>query len=425
MKRFRRISLSILIIILLTSLVLAADSCGAAEETLEGKNLLLLGDSYSAHHNLTPEEGWPSLISAYFGMTLYDYAISGSSFAGGDNGQYPMVDRYDTVANVDYDIIILQGGSNDWSHEIPIGSPDSRDETTMLGAMNVILDYFGKTWPDAAIICFTPWVSTGAVNDLGLETTAYTEAMLELCEDRGILCYNASNTAQNGIYMNEESFRAKYCLSAADRWHLNSAGQKLFASAFSTWLEAALLGITTADRFSDMSGASLDLRNAVSLVYNRGIMNGTSDTLFSPTQAATRAALAVTLYRMAGTPSASAYTFSDVSPEESAYRAICWAVETGLMTTEDTAFSPDGMLHRDELVWSLYTYHRNVSGGEILRLIGLGQFSDSDSIPDGQETAWGWALSEGLISVQNKLQPDALVSRGQLAMALSGLMQVK
>ena len=425
MNRFRRICLFILSILLLSSLVLAVDSHTGSEETLEGKKLLLLGDSYAAHHGLSLEEGWPWQVANDFGMTLYDYAVSGSSFGGGTQGRNPMADRYTQVADMDYDLIILQGGSNDWSHEVPIGERDSRDTNTMLGAMNVMLDYFEATWPDATIICFTPWVSTGVPNDLGLETTAYTEAMLELCEDRGILCYDATNTAQNGIYMNYESFRAKYCLSATDRWHLNATGQKLFASAFSKWLRANLLDITTADRFSDIASADLALRNAVSLVYDRGIMNGTSDTLFSPTQAATRATLAVTLYRMAGSPKAGNLSFTDVPADHSAYSAICWAVEQGLMTAVDSTFSPDALLHRADLVPALYGFYTNIAGGDVLRLTGLGPFPDRDSIPDGQETAWGWVLSEELVPVQDKLQPEALISRGQLAAALSGLMQAK
>lgn len=423
MKRFRRFALFFLVILFLTSLVLAADGCAPATETLEGKNLLLQGDSYSAHHKLSFEEGWPYLVAEDFGMTLYDYAVSGSSFAGGDKGRNPMVDRYTEVADVDYDIILLQGGSNDWSHNIPLGDIDSRDETTMLGAMNVIMDYYESLWPDATVICFTPWISTGATNALGLETTDYAEAIQDLCQARGALCYDATNAAVNGIYMNKESFRSKYCLSSTDRWHLNAAGQKLFASVFSRWLSANLLGITTADRFSDMTTATQELRSAVSLVYEKGIMYGMSDTLFSPSQAATRTTLAVTLYRMAGSPAVTSLNFTDVASDNSAYNAICWAVGKGLMEAENSTFSPDDLLHRDEMVWAMYSYFTDICGGEVMRLTGLGQFPDKDSITAGQETAWGWALSQELLSAQGKLQPEGLVSRGQLAIALSNLIQ--
>lgn len=425
MKRFRRIFLILLVILCLVTLVLAADRVSSNTESLEGKSLLILGDSYSANHRLSsPQEGWPQQVADSFGMTLYNHAISGSTLAGGSGGSNPMVDRCRALTETDVDVIIVQGGSNDWSHLIPIGEPDSHDETTMLGALNAILDHLESTYPEATIICFTPWISTGGTNGLGLETTAYTDAMLELCRDRDILCYDASNTAQNGIYMNQESFRARYCLSSTDRWHLNPAGQALFASAFSSWLGENLLGITTADRFADMAGASWDLKIAVSLLYENGIMFGTSDTLFSPSQAATRTALAVTLYRLAGTPKSAAIALSDVSPQHNAYSAICWALEQGLMAPQDGSFLPDQILHRDELVQAMYIFFTRVSGGEVMRLSGIGHYSDRDSIPEEFRTAWGWALSENLILTSDKLGPDSIVSRGQLAMALSKLMQM-
>jgi hypothetical protein len=332
-----------------------------------------------------------------------------------------MVERCKDLEETDVDIVIVQGSSNDYSRSFPIGTLEDRREDTVLGALNLILDTILEKYPDAQIVAFTPWVSTGTENKLGLETSDYTKAMLELCESRSILCYDASNAQENGIHMDEESFRSRYCLSSTDRWHLNEDGQALFAPVFGRWLDETLYGATLADRFSDLVCADQAEKEAVSLVYEAGIMQGTSDSLFAPTRAATREALAVTLYRMAGSPQTENLEFSDVSPDSSSYPAICWAVSQGLLEAQDS-FGPKRSLTRESLVTALYAYYR-LEGGEILSLAGLGRFSDQNILATDQRTAWGWALHEGLISpVSNELRPQSTVSRLQLAQALAGLL---
>lgn len=421
MRRIYRILLILFLFLCLGTQIFGVDS--SVSGSLEGKNLLLLGDSYSAHHKLQLEEGWPYQVCEALGMELYDYAISGSSFAGGDNGRYPMVDRYESAMEEDYDIIILQGGSNDWSHNIPLGDVESRDKTTMLGAMNLMLDDFEAAWPEATIICFTPWVSTGAKNSLGLDTDDYVDAIARLCQTRDLILYDASDAAKNGIYMNQESFRTQYSLTSTDRWHLNAQGQILFATAFTKWLQYELLDICSADCFLDMVTATPELREAVSLIYDKGIMKGISDTLFAPTQGATRGALAVTLYRLAGSPSVKNATFGDVASDSSMLPALSWAMEQGILTPDQGNMSPSALLHREELVTALYAYFTKVQQGSVMTLMGLGQYDDLDRIPKENRNAWGWYLAEDFSSLSYKLQPDALVSRGQLAMALSKLFQ--
>lgn len=410
-------------LLLLFLWILTITTATATDDTLAHKNLLLLGDSYSAHHKLQLEEGWPYQICQRFGMTLYDYAISGSSFAGGENGRYPMVERYSAAMEQDYDIIILQGGSNDWSHNIPLGDVTSRDKTTMLGAMNLMLDDFQTAWPDAIILCFTPWVSTGAKNDLGLDTDDYVAAIADLCESRNLILYDASNAQENGIHMEQESFRAQYSLTSTDRWHLNAAGQTLFADVFSSWLQRELLGIYPSDCFVDMPSAPEETQAAVSLMYEKGIMMGISDTLFAPAQGATRGTLAVTLYRMAGTPAVSGKYFSDVDASISS--AVSWVTALGIMDGDGDTFSPNALLHRGELVYALYQYYVGFLGGTVMELTGLGQFSDLDAIPSLQRTAWGWFLGAGFLAPEERLCPDALVSRGQLAGMLCEFLSAK
>lgn len=423
MKRMRKGLIAVVILCLLGSLVLALALDAPAEEvqTLEGGKLLILGDSYCAGFGLASEtENWTNIVAERCGLELSNYSISGSTLTKGGND--PMVERCMSLPEGEYDIIIVQGGSNDWSIGAELGEKDSRDEYTLMGALNVILDHMEEMYPDATLICFTPWVSTGDTNLLGLETTAYVEAMEKLCRSRDILCYDASDTSQNNIFMNYRDFREKYCRSASDRWHLNAMGQALFAEAFTRWLQESLCGVTTADRFLDMTLAAYELKIAVSRVYENGVMYGTAENLFSPTLGATRQQLAVALYRIAGQPGTEKLSFSDVPAEDAAYAAICWAVNRGIMTGEG-AFFPQKTLTRAELVSAVYCFYEK-AGGEPLKTRSLSQYADRELIPEEQCIPWGWMLKQGLVAeIGDRLAPEGIVSRGELATALSRLME--
>ena len=160
---------------------------GYWKQSIRGKSLLILGDSYCAGYGLERrEDAWPYQMADTWNLAYYDHAISGSTFASGPNSSAPMVERVREITREPLDIIIVQGASNDWSHNIPVGETDSRDPETAMGALNVILDTLEDTHPEATLVCFTPWISNGTKNDLGLETSDYRDAMIALCQARDI-----------------------------------------------------------------------------------------------------------------------------------------------------------------------------------------------------------------------------------------------
>ncbi len=425
MKKRTIPALLLMVMVLVSWLRLPAEAVdgGYWKQSIEGKRLLILGDSYCAGYGLERrEDAWPYQMADSWNLTYYDHAISGSTFASGPQSSAPMVERVKELTREPLDIIIVQGASNDWSHNIPVGEVDSRDPETAMGALNVILDTLEENHPEATLLCFTPWISNGTKNDLGLETTAYHDAMLELCQSRDILCYDAADDQANGIHMASQEFRTAYCLTPTDRWHLNPQGQAMFAPVFSEWLQNTLYGpITTADRFADLIPAEESLRNAVDALYTGGIMYGTAENLFSPARAATRETLAVTLYRMAESPETTIQSFSDVSANQT---AISWVVDCGIMTG-DGSFHPQRSLTRQELATALYGYYTKVAGRAVTALAGVGGYGDRDQLPDTAATAYGWAMQQKLLTVENGyLRPQALVSRGQLAVALAKLLQI-
>lgn len=409
---------------LLTSLPISAGAVdGWHTGSLENKTLLILGDSYCAGYGLeNTEQAWPYLLSEEYGLTCLDAAVSGSTLAEGEFGRDPMTQRVSDIPSDPIDVIVIQGGSNDWNRCVPVGNILSRDKNTLLGALNYILDVLEKSHPEAAVFCFTPWISNGSRNENEQEVTVYTQAMLELCRKRGVVCYNAADAEENGIHMEREDFRAEYCLTPTDRWHLNEKGHALFAPVFGSWLERQLQ--RSRSRFSDLLGASGEMTRAAQRLWAAGVMNGVSENMFAPTQAATRLTLAVTLYRLAGQPETEPLSFSDVSPDNPQLAAVSWAVARGLLTG-DGAFCPAGSLTRQELVTALYRYYTEIGGGEVTALEGVSQYADREQLPADAAIPWGWALRQGMLTVSDDhLRPQAAVSRGQLALALNRLLSL-
>ncbi|MBQ9045368.1 MAG: S-layer homology domain-containing protein [Oscillospiraceae bacterium] len=90
---------------------------------------------------------------------------------------------------------------------------------------------------------------------------------------------------------------------------------------------------------------------------DKGITNGTSDYVFSPDAACTRAQVVTFLWRAAGSPAprSSRNPFRDVQSGAYYYKAVLWAVEQGITNgTSDTAFSPNDPCTRAQVVSFLY-----------------------------------------------------------------------
>lgn len=403
----------------------AADATRSSGESLYGKTILVLGDSYTAGYGLARyEDCWPWILADSCGMTQLNYSISGSSFAAGPGGNYPMVERCRQLpTDQTIDIILVQGGSNDYARDIPLGDPQERSQTTCCGALNLILDYLEKTYPQAQIVCFTPWVSNAGPNAYGLVTDDYIRAMVDLCQSRGVLCYDASQDAENGMYLAEESFRSRFCLTSTDRYHLNPAGHRRFAPKMAQWLCENLYGSTPSARYVDLASADEALLDAVDTLAPAGILGGDGDRLFHPTRAADRATLAQCLYRLAGQGETSSYEFTDLSPQDPSYSAMCYMVDAGLYGQE-AVIAPGQVLSRQVLATVLYRYYTGLWGGSVERLTGLGSYADGGQVAQYAKMPLSWALAAGVVQdKEGLLRPEAAVSRGELAETLTAFLR--
>ena len=204
---------------------------------LKGITLTALGDSY---FNYSKDKGtqnrWIDLLANKYGMKLNNKGIGGSTVSNVE-GKNPMVNRLDSLP-AKTDIILFEGGANDRGQGVPLGEDiESRDINTFTGAVNYVIDDLQARYPNALLICITAWRVDNADPANGLlAITDYAKKMIEICEHRGVVCFDATNQKVTGVFMNDEGFRMNYCWSKTDIHHLNPAGMKRVFPAFEKFI---------------------------------------------------------------------------------------------------------------------------------------------------------------------------------------------
>ena len=141
---------------------------------------------------------------------------------------------------------------------------------------------------------------------------------------------------------------------------------------------------------------------AVDYAVEHGIMEGVSETEFSPNTEVTRAQAVQILYNLEGQPDVSdenlGYPYEDVNAEEWYGNAVYWARITGVATGYgDGTFQPGDNITRQEFAQMLYNYAK-YKGYDLSAEGDLSQFPDSGSVANWAETAMSWANGNGLIN---------------------------
>ena len=136
---------------------------------------------------------------------------------------------------------------------------------------------------------------------------------------------------------------------------------------------------------------------AVDYAVEHGIMEGVSETEFSPNTEVTRAQAVQILYNLEGQPTVDADNeFTDVFGWYEA--AVTWAAQTGVATGYgDGTFQPGDNITRQEFAQMLYNYAK-YKGYDLSAEGDLSQFPDSGSVADWAEAAMSWANGNELIN---------------------------
>ena len=95
-------------------------------------------------------------------------------------------------------------------------------------------------------------------------------------------------------------------------------------------------------------------------------MDGETETTFAPSADMTRADMIVALYRMAGSPEVTGENpFTDVAADADYYAAVIWGTSNGVINgTSETTFSPDDSLQRQAFATMLYRYAELMAADE-------------------------------------------------------------
>lgn len=202
-------------------------------DELSGITMYAMGDSYFGGSKNGIEYVWPNLMAQKYDMKFSNYGIGGSTISTG--GFKPMCERIYTMSEGSPDIILLEGGRNDFSGNVPLGDVSSTDPATFCGAINSCIDQLQAKYPNALIIGITCW-SYNATNKNGDEQNDYGNAMMDVCAARGLPCFNAMDKTTTGVNMDSLAFRKEYSQEEGDVSHLNTKGMILVEAAFEKFI---------------------------------------------------------------------------------------------------------------------------------------------------------------------------------------------
>lgn len=184
-------------------------------------------------------------------------------------------------------------------------------------------------------------------------------------------------------------------------------------------------GAASMPDFSDVRPADW-YHDAVSYVCENGLMNGTSNTTFSPNATTSRGMIVTILYRLAGSPdmpeSNWGYPYADVDTVAYYSTPVYWARMNDLVTGySDTQFGPDDAITREQMAAILYRYAENLELDTDTDFIPdkYYDFPDYKTVSCYAANAMSWCVNKGIINGSNgKLNPQGTATRAEVATML-------
>ena len=176
-------------------------------------------------------------------------------------------------------------------------------------------------------------------------------------------------------------------------------------------------------QFEDVKNTD-DFYQAVSYLYDRGVMNGVSDKIFAPDDTLTRAMLVATLYRLEGTPAfMNDLVFEDVEKDSYYEKAVIWANGKGIVKgASDTEFAPNDNITREQLAAIIYRYaqYKEIDLDKLSEDTNTLSYDDIFDTEDYAKTAMHCCLACEILGEREpgKVMPLADATRAEAAEAL-------
>ena len=159
--------------------------------------------------------------------------------------------------------------------------------------------------------------------------------------------------------------------------------------------------------------------DAVQWAVDNGLMYGVSEEEFAPNNTATRAMVVTMLWRMADTPAtASKPLFTDTTDDAWYADAVAWAVSESIVSgVNETEFSPDTAVTREQLAAILYRYAKTAGNGFTGAWAFPLNFSDAADVSEYAYEPLCWMTMNDIITGMGDgtLAPKENATRAQMA----------
>ena len=184
-------------------------------------------------------------------------------------------------------------------------------------------------------------------------------------------------------------------------------------------------GAANVSDFSDVHPSDW-YHDAVNYVCENGLMNGTSDTVFSPNATTSRGMIVTILYRLSSSPdlpeSNWGYPYADVDAGAYYSAPVYWARLNDLVTGySDMQFGPDDAITREQMAAILYRYADSLRIDTDTGFISnkYYDFSDYQTVPRYASKAMNWCVNKGIVNGSDgKLNPHGTATRAEVATIL-------
>ncbi|MBQ9773269.1 MAG: SGNH/GDSL hydrolase family protein [Clostridia bacterium] len=206
---------------------------GGMTVSYTGANYTTKGHKASMYHWLFEDVNdfrWGSGTTSFPDTNRIYYNYNGTDY--GYNSYYQCGDFTGKTAE-DVDLIILEGGCNDYGYEIaaPLGTITSQDPATFLGAWNCITEKLLEDYPNAKIVFITTWYLNPQSRPDNLTSIEFSTSINTLYEeiyasnDR-VYLIDAGNPDVSGVDMLDAAWRTEY---SNDSYHLKNNGMAVMA----------------------------------------------------------------------------------------------------------------------------------------------------------------------------------------------------
>lgn len=165
--------------------------------------------------------------------------------------------------------------------------------------------------------------------------------------------------------------------------------------------------------------------NYIKLMIDRGVMLGTSDTLFQPYSTVTRAQMAVIISSIQnkGELSYIPQQLTDIKEDSWYYDAAHWCVYHGILIADTwTEFEAERDITREELLEALMCFGKHVGFyTHVYDRSNLENYGDWEDISENCLDAVSWGLRNFFINGDDEgnLNPQAVASRAEVSVILS------